>query len=181
MRHVNSTRYFSIPATRIAVALTIIMLAAILPAKTISGQVLQPDKDRSGLPAVAAESFKNDMENNADDLCSINAIKRHLSRNIRYPQAAVEAGHYGTIELYARMNNEGRVNEVLELQPVRDYIDVDELVIVGYAPDGIETTESTRHSELIDESRRVIMSLPRCDIQEIFGQTLKFTFKFVLQ
>ena len=120
-------------------------------------------------------------EKPSDDLCSINAIRRFLAGQIRYPEAAAEAGQSGTVELYARINNQGLINEILELQPVRDYIDVSEIVISATAPAGKEITVSSRHSSLMAESRRVLMALPKCDIQEIFGQTLKFTFKFVLK
>ncbi len=116
-----------------------------------------------------------------DDLCSINAIRRFLAQNITYPVTATEEGQAGTVELYARISNNGRINEILELQPVLDYIELDEIVIVAYAPEGIRICQSARHTALIEESRRVVMSMPRCDIQEIFGQTLKFTFRFVLQ
>ncbi len=121
------------------------------------------------------------QEKPADDLCSINAIRRFLAGQIRYPEAAAEAGQAGTVQLYARINNQGLVNEILELQPVRDYIEVNEIVISAAAPVGKEITVSSRHASLVAESRRVLMALPKCDIQEIFGQTLKFTFKFVLQ
>lgn len=121
------------------------------------------------------------IEKTTDDLCSINAIRRFLAGKIRYPEAAAEAGQSGTVELYARVNNQGLINEILELQPVRDYIEVNEIVISAAAPAGKEIIVSSRHASLVAESRRVLMALPRCDIQEIFGQTLKFTFKFVLQ
>ena len=121
------------------------------------------------------------IEKTTDDLCSINAIRRFLAGKIRYPEAAAEAGQSGTVELYARVNNQGLINEILELQPVRDFIEVNEIVISAAAPVGKEITVSSRHASLVAESRRVLMALPRCDIQEIFGQTLKFTFKFVLQ
>ncbi len=180
MRDYKNTRYLRLSATSFAMSLSFILLTSIFPANGIFAQQLRSADDNSVPSPVITETFQAEKQK-ADDLCSVNAIRRYLARNIRYPEAAAEAGHAGTIELYARINNEGRVNEVLELQPVRDYIDVDEIVIVGYAPDDIETTISTRHAELIAESRRVVISLPRCDIQEIFGQTLKFTFKFVLQ
>ncbi len=180
MRDNKNTGFLRLLATSFAMAMNFVLITALFPAYDIYAQEVRAGVEDAVSPPVITEVFGTDKQQ-ADDLCSVNAIRRYIARNIRYPADAAEAGHYGTIELYARINNEGRVNEVLELQPVRDYVDVDEIVIVGYAPDGIETTESTRHSELIAESRRVVMSLPRCDIQEIFGQTLKFTLKFVLQ
>lgn len=117
----------------------------------------------------------------SDELCSISAVKRYLTNHISYPEGAVEEGHVGEVELYARINSQGGINEVLELQPVSDYIDVDEVVITEYAPQGQEILKSSRHESLISEAHRVIMSLPGLDIPEVYGQTLKFTFKFVLK
>lgn len=133
------------------------------------------------VPGIKAELTEHGEENLQDDLCSINAIRRYLSANIIYPQAAAEAGHAGTIELYARLNNRGRIGDIVELQPGGDYIDIREIVIVADAPSGTEISESTRHESLVAESRRALTSLPRCDMQEIFGEVLKFTFKFVLK
>lgn len=122
-----------------------------------------------------------DKQNVTGDLCSISALRRFLINRTEYPDVALNAGKTGTIELYARINNEGRVNEILVLQPGRDYVEVDEIIITEKAPAGKEITESTRHESLIAESRRAVMELPKLDIQEIFGESLKITFKFVLR
>jgi hypothetical protein len=116
-----------------------------------------------------------------DDLTSINAVRRYLISQISYPDEAVNEGHSGTVELFARINNEGSVNEILVLQPVRDFVDVEEIEVTDYAPAGKEITESSRHESLLTESKRVLMSLPNCDVEDLFGKTLKFTFKFVLK
>ena len=118
---------------------------------------------------------------NQDDLCSVNAVRRFVMCQISYPEDAVKSGYEGTIELYVRINFEGRVGQILTLQPVTDYVEIEEIVVSAEAPEGIDPVESSRHESLLSESRRVIMALPKCDIQEIYGQTLKFTFKFVLK
>ena len=116
-----------------------------------------------------------------DDLCSINAVSRFVMSQLNYPKDAVKSGHAGTIELYVRINFEGRVGQILTLQPVTDYVELKEIVVSARAPEGIDIVESSRHESLLSESRKAIMALPKCDIQEIYGQTLKFTFKFVLE
>ncbi|MFO7923895.1 MAG: hypothetical protein R6U58_09410 [Bacteroidales bacterium] len=149
-----------------------------------SGQeVLAQGPSSTDSPVAGMKIIQSDQGtvNTDDDLCSVNAIRRYLAEQISYPGDAVEAGHAGTVELYARINRQGNVNEILELQPVQDYVEVDKIVIAGYAPAGKEICESSRHSSLVAESRRVVMSLPKCDIQEIYGKTLKLTFRFVLQ
>lgn len=137
-------------------------------------------KERVSAPGL--EMTGSDRVNQApDDLCSINAVKRHISSHINYPESAVEAGYAGKIELYARINNQGGINEVLELQPVSDYIELEEIIIVEHAPPGQEIYKSSRHEKLLSEGHRVISLLPKLDIPEIYGHTLKFTFKFVLK
>lgn len=148
---------------------------------TVEAQIAEAGYLKTVTGSTAATISEDAVTVSDDDLCSINAIRRFLAQNITYPKAAAEEGQAGTVELYARISNNGRVNEILELQPVRDYIELDEIVVVTYAPEGIRICQSARHTALIEESRRAVMSMPRCDIQEIFGQTLKFTFRFVLQ
>lgn len=121
------------------------------------------------------------QESLSDDLSSINAVRRYLISQVSYPDEAVNEGHSGTVELFARINNEGRVNEILVLQPVRDFVDVEKIEVTDYAPAGQEITESSRHESLLTESKRVVMSLPKCDIDDLFGKTLKLTFRFVLK
>jgi hypothetical protein len=116
-----------------------------------------------------------------DDLCNINAIRRHLASRIRYPADALSGSKYGTVELYVSFSSDGRVNEIQTLTPVRDYIEIQAIDIIESVPAGREIIESSRHESLLDESKRVVMSLPRCDIQDIFGKTLKFTFNFILK
>ncbi len=176
----KNTRYFWLAAIDFAPVFSIMLLIALFANNMIYAQESHPAVNNAAYSTGVAGSFTTEQKQDGD-LCSINAIRRYIARNIIYPESAIVAGHAGTIELYARISNEGNVNEVLELQPHSDYVVVDDIIIVENAPEGVKITNSTRHSGLIAESRRVVMSLPKCDIQEIFGQTLKFTLKFVLQ
>jgi hypothetical protein len=123
----------------------------------------------------------NKDQERVDDLCNINSIRRHLAGRIRYPDNALKGSKYGTVELYVSFNSDGRVNEIQTLTPVRDYIEIQAIDIIESVPAGVEIIESSRHESLLDESKRVVMLLPRCDIQDIFGKTLKFTFNFILK
>ncbi|MFO8067327.1 MAG: hypothetical protein R6U11_07075 [Bacteroidales bacterium] len=170
---------FSLNATVIPFFISLLLIAIVAGPQEVSAQEMEikgkvsvPGQDMSGSDPVSQGS---------DDLCSINAVKRYISSHINYPESAIEAGHAGTVELYARINNQGGVNEVLELQPVNDYIELEEIEIVEYAPAGQEIYNSSRHEKLLAESHRVITSLPQLDIPEIYGHTLQFTFKFVLK
>lgn len=178
MRQIENNRVLSIITDSIIPALIIFL--AVFITQEISAQNPSPGNNPATQDLKNHKAYSGD-ESMDDDLCSINAIQRYLARQVRYPGVAVQDGHTGIIELYARINNEGRVNELLTLQPGRDYLEVGEVVVTENVPAGITIEESSRHESLIAESRRVIMSMPQCDIQEIFGQTLKFRFKFELQ
>ncbi len=178
MRQIENNRGLSI-FTNSIIPVLFIFLAVFITQETFA-QNPSPGNNPAAPDLKNHETYPGN-EGMADDLCSISAIQRYLARQVRYPGAAVQDGHSGIIELYARMNNEGRVNELLLLQPGRDYVEVGEIVVTENVPAGVTITESSRHESLIAESRRVIMSMPKCDINEIFGQTLKFTFKFELK
>ena len=163
-------------------SLCLISRALVIPVFTILLAVLLAGQNTNAQDSPVYEKpVVREKENVTGDLCSISAVRRFLMNRAEYPDAALHAGKTGTIELYARINNEGRVNEILVLQPVRDYVEVDEIIITENAPAGKEITESTRHESLVAESRRALMELPKLDIQEIYGETLKITFKFVLR
>ena len=178
MRQIENNRILSIFTNSIIPAL--IIFCAVFISQETFAQNPSPGKNPA-VPVMNNHESNNGNESMADDLCSINAIQRYLARQLRYPAAAVQDGHTGIIELYARINNEGRINELLLLQPGRDYVEVGEIVVTENVPPGVTIDDSSRHESLLAESRRGIMSMPKCDIQEIFGQTLKFTIKFELQ
>ena len=120
-------------------------------------------------------------EQKFDDLTTLHSVRRYLSTHITYPDASVEAGHAGVVELYARVSRQGMINEICELQPDRNYTEIDEILITAPAPEGVEIIESPRHEELVAEGRRVIRLLPTLDMPEIYGGLLKLKFRFALQ
>jgi bla regulator protein blaR1 len=138
----------------------------------------------TGTALVAGDLYHpslHDYRDNPDDLCTIQSVRRFLSEKIMYPGDAVESGQAGTVELYARVNSQGRIGEVLEIQPSRNYVDVPEIVVSANAAVNVQVNELSRHDILIAEGRRVITALPGLDMPEVYDQVLKFTFRFVLQ
>jgi hypothetical protein len=87
----------------------------------------------------------------------------------------------GRVELYAQVSQNGAIKEVLELQPEEGFVDIEEIVIVGYTDVEAEYTESSSHKSLIAEGRRLIESFPILEIPELYGQTMKFKFKFEIR
>ena len=121
------------------------------------------------------------VENSADELGSINGMRQYIAIHIRYPRDAAESGQTGTVELFARVSGNGIIDEVMEIQPEEDYLNIDEIVIVGYKPENVEAAEYSTHESLIAEGRRVIRSLPKLEIPELHDKIMKLKFRFVLQ
>jgi len=121
------------------------------------------------------------VENSPGELESVNNLRRYIAEHIRYPQDAAESGHTANVELFARVSGNGMIAEVMEIQPEEDYVNIDEIVIVGYKPENVEAAESSTHKSLIAEGRRVINSFPKLEIPELFGKTIKLQFRFTLQ
>ncbi len=144
----------------------------------------QDDLSPSGGGAMELHAFASGIAGDiqtSDDISTLQSARRFVIENISYPTSAVEAGHAGTVELYARVNSDGRINEVLKLQPVSNYVIIEEIEVRADASGDIQINEASRHDDLICEGRRVILALPRLNMPELHGGVLKFTFKFVLQ
>jgi len=115
-----------------------------------------------------------------DTFKSQEEIVRFISYNIKYPLEARKSGHIGTVVLYAKINEDGSIKEVLERNSDDDFVDIKEVVIVGYQNKPTTTKYGSREI-LAAEGRRVIESFPKIEIAELNGQTLKFRFKFLIR
>jgi len=179
MKSENSKSYTGIAKLAIIPVFTILLVS-------LSGKETAIVRD-TGREDVQIEAASNPgrtftvSENMQDGLKSINDMRRFMADNFRYPREAAESGQMGRVGLYAVVDGDGDVGEVTELQPEGDYIDIDEIVIVGYGMEGIEPVESSRHQSLLSEGRRVVRSFPGLDIPEIKGRTIKLNIIFVLQ
>jgi len=122
--------------------------------------------------------------NSSEPVNSIEAINKHLQKNLKYPAEARFAGLIGTVRLYARVNPDGVIQEVLDRKPDEEYIEYDEVVIIGYMDEESENlrkTKSYRHEILLAEGKRTIESLPTLEIPEFQGQMIQFNFKYDLR
>ena len=123
------------------------------------------------------------QENPSDSINSIEAINRHFQKNLKYPIEARTAGLIGTARIYARVNPDGRIQEVLDIKPDEEFMEFSEVVIVAYIdedPKKIKKTKSYRHESLLSEGRRAVESLPKLEIPELQGKLIQFNFKFDL-
>lgn len=130
------------------------------------------------------QTSKAKQETQNDPIKSEEDMMKHLQRNLIYPLAARSAGEIGSIVLYAQVNPDGTIKEVLEVQPKEQFVEFEEIVIIGYTveeSEKIKKTKSARHESLLEEGNRVINSLPKLDIPELQGGVIKFVFKFVIR
>ncbi len=151
------------------------------PTESVTSQV-DPDPSQHESSSVSTINILT------EEIESVQELRRFIAENIRYPKEAVESGQMGHVGLFASVNSDGTTTEITTSEPSGDYIDINEIVIVGYSRsrDGlsdIETgpIESPDHKILISEGRRVINSLPPLNIPEVKDATSKFNFRFVLQ
>lgn len=128
---------------------------------------------------LAGTNEEKTQDDKSDDITTLTELRRHISRNLSYPREAAEKGESGTVRLYAHVNHRGRIEEVTETKPGRDYIEIDEFTIKCISKE--KKDFGKKPNRLINESRRVVMSLPCLDIPQLKGETLKFSFRFVLQ
>jgi beta-lactamase regulating signal transducer with metallopeptidase domain len=123
-----------------------------------------------------------------DKLGTVDSLRQFIAENLRYPQEAAEAGQTGHVSLFVSIDSDGKITEINTSEPSDGYIDINEIVIVGYGKprDGlseneIELEDSSEHETLITEGKRVINSFPELNIPELKGKNAKFNFQFVLQ
>lgn len=116
-----------------------------------------------------------------DEIVNIDGIRRYLQYYIRYPAVSLEAGHIGTVELYARVTRDGRVKEVLERPPSGTCIEIKDTIVMKIIGWSKSTVESSNHTRLIREGHRSLMALPRLDIPEIQEAVIKVIFRWELK
>lgn len=178
MKSENTTRFSGI-ARFVVIPVFAILLLSLSRKETI---IIQDHTNAEhGLSSLDTMQSVAIVENSPGEIKSVNNLPRYIAEHIRYPQDAAEAGQTGTVELFARVGGDGMIAEVMEIQPEEDYVNIDEIFIVGYKPENIVTIESSSHESLITEGRRVINSFPKLEIPELYGKTIKLQFRFTLQ
>ena len=178
MKSENTTRFSSIARFAVIPVFAILLLS-------LSGKetiIIQDHTNAEhGLSSPDTMQSVAIVENSPGELESVNKLRRYIAENIRYPRNAAESGQMGMIEFFVRVNNNGMIDEVMETQPEGDYISIDEIVIVARISVNGELTDSSTHESLISESLKVINSFPKLEIPELFGNTIKLQFRFVLR
>ena len=116
-----------------------------------------------------------------NSLQMVDEMRRFMVERLRYPREAAESGRMGRVDLYVTVDAEGRVTRITERPPATGYVDISEIVVVGYGIPGVELIKRLQAPFLVNEFRRVIRSFPLLDIPEVKGTTMKLSVNFVLQ
>jgi beta-lactamase regulating signal transducer with metallopeptidase domain len=112
---------------------------------------------------------------------SVDDLRHFMVRQIRYPKQAADAGRFGRVSLYLRIDHQGKVAQVMEAQPAEEFIEVDEILAVARLGSGVETLELKNHKELVAECKRVVSMLPELQIPEFMGKVIEIQVGFMLQ
>ncbi|WP_158857726.1 M56 family metallopeptidase [Lunatibacter salilacus] len=124
------------------------------------------------------------QENPSQPVNSIEEISKHFQKNLKYPLEARSAHLIGTVRIYARVNPDGSIQEVLDVKPKEEFLEFDEVVIIAYLNEEgkkLRKTKSYRHESLLAEGRRVVEMLPKLEIPEFQGNLIQFNFKYDLR
>lgn len=159
-----------------------------------SGTDLYGEKGKNGVILVTTkkESGKNTIKSGLE-------LRKFIAQHIKYPVDAQENNYQDIVELWAVVEHDGRITYFYEKQPKGNVVDVEEVVVVGYAvrkkkstTDGEVITEEISKAEgikdsvalkslLVNEVKRVSGLCPEIDIPEIKGKTIRLKVKFMLQ
>jgi hypothetical protein len=166
--------------TRLAVIPVIaILLLSLSGKKTV---IIHNTDVASTIDITASQQDVSSIMNSIqDEIESVQELRRFLAENIRYPREAIELARMGHVSLFARMNTDGKIIEIMRSEPDGAFVDIDEIFIVSYQPPETEPAESDDNEILIAEGRKIINSLPVLNIPELQGTSAKFNFRFVLQ
>ena len=129
-------------------------------------------------------SLTKSGETQNDPIKSQEDINRHFQKNLKYPLEARSGNLIGTVRIYARVNPDGSIQEVLDKKPKEKFLEFDEIVIIAYLNEEGKKrriTKSYRHQPLLAEGRRVVESLPKLEIPELQGKLIQFNFKYDLR
>ncbi|WP_339901376.1 M56 family metallopeptidase [uncultured Cyclobacterium sp.] len=178
---------------KLAILPIFLILLAGLSEKTTTFKA--PESQEMGFKASETSKTKNTPSNN--DINTIDDLSRYFSKSLKYPKEARKFGQVGSVTLYFKINNNGKLTGVYETQPSgevyyypdgslkRDPFKYKDIVVVGYGNNPLTNpiliNESNQHSRLYEECKRVINDLPRLNIEELKGKTVEIEFRFKLK
>jgi beta-lactamase regulating signal transducer with metallopeptidase domain len=153
------------------------VIALLLVSLSVKKKIIVNESDEVG------QTINNIEEKQTDPINSREKISKHLQKNLKYPLEARSAHQIGTVRIYAKVNPDGSIQEVLDVKPKEEFLEFDEIVIIAYLNEEGKKhrkTKSYRHQSLLAEGRRVVESLPKLEIPELQGKLIQFNFKYNL-
>jgi TonB-dependent SusC/RagA subfamily outer membrane receptor len=121
------------------------------------------------------------QEKNGQTVNSSGKLRQHIARGIKYPVAAQEAGQEGSISLFMQLDQDGTIVRISDTEPDTPFETMDEVVIVSYRSATAGQPNNDSLKLLIEESKRVMRTIPKIDIPELNGKWVKLQFNFALQ
>ncbi len=167
--------------------------------KDASATALYGEKGKNGVIIITSKSgtspvagTKNYAEikgivspsGNERSITSQAKLRGALAQSIRYPVKAQESSQQGIVRIYAYVNGEGEITQIMEKNPGKQVIAIDEIVIVAYKKEKTEKTVPGSKGEvdfLKQEGALQVKQLPTLGIPEYKNQWVMFRFNFVLQ
>ena len=180
MKSNRNNRFFGI-ARLVIIPVTVILLLSLSGKETVIIRSTENAASQIEINTQQEDIMGSTINLLQDEAKTVRELRQFIAENMRYPLEAAEAGQTGYISLFAEVNSDGRITEISASEPSDGYVDIDEIVIVGYSLPGIEMVDSPDHEKLISEGKRVINSFPVINMQELKGKKAKFNFRFVLQ
>lgn len=191
MKSPNNSKFSSI--RKLAIFPILLLLLASLSEKTPAFKAAAGYENT----LMASENALIKEKSSNNEIATIDDLTRYFSRSLKYPKEARKFGQVGSVTLYFKINNNGKMTGVYETQPSgevyyypdgslkRDPFKYKDIVVVGYGNNPLTNpiliNESNHHSRLYEECKRVINDLPKLNIEELIGKTVEIEFQFKLK
>jgi hypothetical protein len=154
---------------------------------------LYGDKGKNGVIVITS---KQKAETNT--ITSELELRKFLAKNFKYPVEAQKNNIQGTVDIWAVVEQDGKITYFYDKRPAVNIVPIDEIVVVGYSIEkkekGKETAKveetptetgnsdsSALFSLLKEEVKRVAKMSPIIEMSELKGKTVRLRVEFMLQ
>lgn len=109
-------------------------------------------------------------------------LRKFIARYIKYPSAAAENKLQGKVEVFAKIDEEGKVGDFVKKPTRNSVIMLEEVVAVSYMPENAKDSPGNNDLGVLEkEVKRIMRKMPLIKIPELYGKTVGFTVCFELQ
>jgi hypothetical protein len=186
----SKSNRFSGMARLAVIPVLAILILTLCREETVVLSYAEEDIPAALMPESSSENITASTQDNRQQPVQLVDEMRHfMAAGLRYPREAAESGIMGRVDLYVSVGSDGIVKGITERQPASGYVDIREIVVIGYGnrrddPSGNPRVEFVRHPGhpvLVAEGRRLVQSFPVLDIPEVKGRIMKLSVNFILE